>query len=101
MMRKVCGVLSAIIVILMCLLIICGSPLAIYQIERAAEAYILGEGCNETDIISIKGYFDRRLEEKHYYAEVYLRQSPEKAVYFYYDQSGKLTQLQGEFAEKE
>lgn len=96
-MRKMCGVLSLLILGAMVFCIFYGAPSAIYTIERDTKAYLNEQGYTAETIKSVKGHYDRKGEKgKKYYAEVVLANEKEvqQVLVFQYDQAGNIEQSQ-------
>lgn len=92
-MRKVCGVLSLIIVVAMLLNAIFGSPIAIYQTKRDVQNYLNGCGIAKEDILSLEGCYTPSNEAgTKYYAEVILKAQPDEVLIFQYDPIGNIIQ---------
>lgn len=92
-MRKVCGILSLIIIALMLLSSVVGSPIAIYLTERGVKAYLVEQGIDEADILSVQGHYSRKSDPNvKYYAEVTLSGQPEEVLVFQYDPAGNIIQ---------
>ena len=92
-MRKICGILSLLILGVMLLSVFFGSPVAIYLTERGVTAYLLDQGLTEEDILLVKGHYVRQGEQSaRYYAEVVLKDQPEDVLLFQYDPAGNIMQ---------
>lgn len=92
-MRKICGILSLIIIGIMLLSSFFGSPIAIYQIERGVTAHLLDQGIEGEDILSVKGHYVRKGDpSSKYYAEVKLAGEPDEVLVFQYDPAGNVIQ---------
>ncbi len=92
-MRKICGILSLLILGVMLLSVFFGSPVAIYLTERGVTAYLEEQGLAEDDILSVKGHYVRKGEQSsRYYAEVILKDQPEAVLLFQYDPAGNIMQ---------
>lgn len=92
-MRKICGILSLIIIGLMLLSILFGSPIAIYLTERGVTEYLLEQGIAEEEILSVKGHYLRKGDPNvKYYAEVKLADQPDEVLLFQYDPAGNIIQ---------
>lgn len=92
-MRKLCGILSLLIVSIMLLSSFFGSPIAIYLTERGVVSYLLEQGIDEADILSVQGHYVRKADpSSKYYAEVKLAEKPDEVLIFQYDPAGNVIQ---------
>lgn len=90
-LRKICSILTIIVLFAGMWFYFCGTPWALFWLERETKQQLIAEGYQEEQIDSLEAYYDRSTQYK-YFSRVTLQEQDEEWVYCY-DVTGKLHRI--------
>lgn len=85
--RKVCTIVSIVLLAVILLLNYFGSPLTRYQLEQQVADYLQEQGYQQEDLAELSSVYDRHARNK-YMVKVVFTDAPEAVRYYYYDEEG-------------
>ena len=91
--RKVCTVLSVLLLVTILLLNQFGSPLACYRLEKQVYSHLQAQGYQQEDIAEMKVYYDRNARNK-YVAEVQFTSMPDRLYHYCYDSDQQIQETE-------
>ena len=91
--RKVCTVLTILLLLGVVLLNQFGSPLTCYAMEREVTEYLQMIGYAERDIQTVQAVYNRD-EQRPYMVKVVFKEAPQQVFYYVYDSKRELQKIE-------
>ena len=91
--RKICTVVSVLLLAAILLLNHFGSPVTRYQLERQVAVYLENQGYEQAEIAQLDSLYDKHGHHK-YMVKVVFADAPEAAHYYYYNSELELQEVE-------